>query len=166
MIPTIKTERLILRAFDAADAPAVQKLAGAFEIADTTLNIPHPYEDGMAEEWIATHQQAFQKSTEITFAITLKESGELIGAIGIMNIGNGCGELGYWIGLPWWNRGYCTEAGREVIRFALGELQLNELHAYHLSRNPASGCILQKLGFTHEKNTPRPRVEMGKRRGY
>ena len=49
VFPILKTDRLALRAFKMADASAVQTLAGAFEIADTTLNIPHPYEDGMGK---------------------------------------------------------------------------------------------------------------------
>ena len=53
--PTLKTERLVLRPFTLDDAKQVQKLAGDRQIASTTLNIPHPYEDGMAEEWIGNH---------------------------------------------------------------------------------------------------------------
>ena len=51
-IPTLQTAQLVLRPFTLEDAPAVQRLAGAHEVASTTLTIPHPYEDGMAEEWI------------------------------------------------------------------------------------------------------------------
>ena len=60
-IPTLETERLVLRPFGLHDAADVQRLAGDRAIADTTLNIPHPYEDGMAEEWIFKHQDAFDK---------------------------------------------------------------------------------------------------------
>ena len=56
-LPTLTTDRLVLRAFTLDDAPRVQALAGRMEIARTTLTIPHPYEDGMAEEWISTHAQ-------------------------------------------------------------------------------------------------------------
>ena len=59
--PTLETERLILRPFDLSDGPRIQLLAGDESIASTTLNIPHPYEDGMAEEWIRTHQDEFEK---------------------------------------------------------------------------------------------------------
>ena len=53
--PTLTTARLVLRACTLADAPDIQRLAADRDIASTTLRIPHPYEEGMAEQWIATH---------------------------------------------------------------------------------------------------------------
>ena len=61
VVPELRTPRLLLRAFILADAPAVQRLAGDQAIASTTLNIPHPYPDGAAEAWIATHAAAFER---------------------------------------------------------------------------------------------------------
>jgi len=80
--PTLETERLLLRPFEPSDAKDVQHLAGDRAIADTTLNIPHPYEDGMAEEWISTHQPKFEAGGLVNFAIVLRGTGELIGAMG------------------------------------------------------------------------------------
>jgi hypothetical protein len=61
--PTLHTQQLILRPFMLADAQDIQHLAGAPEIAATTLNIPHPYEDGMAEAWIKACQTGFETGT-------------------------------------------------------------------------------------------------------
>jgi RimJ/RimL family protein N-acetyltransferase len=58
--PKMTTERLILRPFTLSDAPFVQQLAGDEAIASTALNIPHPFEDRMAEEWISTHQSDYE----------------------------------------------------------------------------------------------------------
>lgn len=150
-IPVLESERLIMRGFTLADAPAVKILAGEREIADTTLNIPHPYEEGVAEQWINGHEETFEKGHGVPFAITLKSDLTLIGAISLMSIEAGHqAELGYWIGVPYWNMGYCTEAGERVKAYALGELGLVRLYARHLSRNPASGQVLKKLGFVHE----------------
>ena len=68
--PTITTSRLVLRPFTQDDAPEVQHLAGNRAIAAMTLNIPHPYEDGVAEAWIGTHQDKFENREAAVFAIT------------------------------------------------------------------------------------------------
>jgi len=150
-IPTLETERLILRPFVVTDAADVQRLAGDRAIADTTQNIPHPYLDGMAEEWISKHEELFEQGKGATFAIALKPQGVLIGAISLMGISKGHqAELGYWIGKPHWNLGFATEAGRAILQFGFDGLELNRIHACHLSRNPASGRVMQNLGMTHE----------------
>ncbi|MBE0411270.1 MAG: GNAT family N-acetyltransferase [Anaerolineales bacterium] len=150
-IPTLTTERLILRPFTLQDAPAVKDLAGEYEIAATTANIPHPYEDGMAEEWINTHQDAFDKGEGVTFAIVRKADKQLIGAIGVhIYTINQLAEMGYWVGKPYWKQGYCTEAAREVIRYSFEQLGLNRVQARHMTKNPASGRVMQKVGMQYE----------------
>jgi RimJ/RimL family protein N-acetyltransferase len=150
-IPTLTTERLLLRPFSMDDAPAVKDLAGEYEIAATTANIPHPYEDGMAEAWIGTHQEAFEKGEAVSFAIALRSGGQLLGAIGLgINQANSLAEMGYWIGKPYWNRGYCTEAAGAVLEYAFSELGLNRVQARHMTKNPASGRVMQKIGMQYE----------------
>ncbi len=149
--PTLRTPRLLLRPFTLADAADVQRLAGAREIASTTGVIPHPYEDGMAELWIATHAPALAEGRSITYAITLAETGPLCGAIGLsLAPEHQRAELGYWIGVPYWGRGYCTEAALAVRDLGFGELGLHRIEAVHLARNPASGRVMQKIGMRHE----------------
>ena len=146
----LRTERLILRPFGREDAPTVQRLAGTREVADTTLTIPHPYLDGVAESWIATHEEAWKQKDRATFAVTTEAEG-LIGAIGLhLRLGHQRAELGYWIGLPFWNRGYATEAARAIIAFGFESLGLNRIHASHLTRNPASGRVMEKAGMRFE----------------
>ncbi len=107
----LATERLLLRPFVLDDAPAVQRLVSAYEIAENTLLIPHPYPEGAAADWIARHGKT---ANNHTFAITL--DGEAIGAIGLdVQPEHDRGEIGYWLGLPYWGRGYMTEAGRAVL---------------------------------------------------
>jgi RimJ/RimL family protein N-acetyltransferase len=149
--PTLTTERLLLRPFDLADAPAVQRLAGERTIADTRLAIPHPYPDGAAEEWIATHVPSYAAGTQAAFAITLRAGGALVGSIGLMiSPVHARAELGYWIGVPYWRRGYATEAGRAVVRFGFEQVGLHRIQAHHFTRNPASGRVLEKLGMQLE----------------
>jgi ribosomal-protein-alanine N-acetyltransferase len=75
----------------------------------------------------------------------------LVGAIGLgIEPEHSRAELGYWVGVPFWREGYATEAGREVVRYAFEELGLNRVYAFHFTRNPASGRVLEKIGMTHE----------------
>ena len=148
--PTLHTERLELRPFTLADAPRVRALAGEREVASTTLNIPHPYEEGMAEAWIRSHDPAWMRRERVTYAITTEADG-LVGAISLgLVLVHRRAELGYWIGVPYWNRGYATEAARAVIGFGFDTLGLERIHATHLTRNPASGRVMQKVGMQFE----------------
>lgn len=151
-IPTLETERLTLRPFTLADAADVQRLAGDPAIADTTLTIPHPYPDGAAEEWIGTHQAQFERGEGIVFAVTLRETGELAGAISLLDINaqHRNAEMGYWIGKPYWNQGYATEAAKALIAYGFETLGLHKVYAHHLVRNPASGRVMQKAGMAYE----------------
>lgn len=150
-IAELHTDRLRLRAFDDGDAADVRRLAGAFEIADMTQTVPHPYPEGAAEQWIAGLAPAWADGTGIAWAITTKAQGELVGAIGLrLTPEHAMAELGYWIGVPHWGRGYATEAGAAVLAFGFARLGLNRIQARHLVRNPASGRVMAKLGMRHE----------------
>ena len=147
----LKTPRLILRPFSLDDAPSVQKLAGDKEIARTTLLIPHPYKDGDAEEWINTHEPMLKKDKSVTYAVVLENTDELIGAIGLtLNEKYNHAEIGYWIGVPFWGNGFCTEAGLVVIKYGFEELKLNRIFAHHMTNNPASGKVMEKIGMSYE----------------
>jgi [ribosomal protein S5]-alanine N-acetyltransferase len=149
--PNLETARLALRPFRTADADDVQRLAGDRAVADTTLNIPHPYEDGLAEKWISNHRDWFERREQAVFAIALRAAGALIGCVQLqIHQEDERGELGYWIGKPYWNHGYCTEAGHAVLGFGFEQLGLNRIHARHFARNTSSGRVMQKLGMTYE----------------
>jgi RimJ/RimL family protein N-acetyltransferase len=163
MIPILKTERLILRPFSPSDAPDVQRLAGDSAVSDMTINIPHPYRDGMAEKWISGHQKEFASGQGVTLAITSKKERYLIGAIGLREITKDRqATLGYWIGKPFWNQGFCTEAGQAILEYAFTELSLNCIRASHLSCNPASGRVMQKLRMRYEGTQRRRVVKWGR----
>ena len=148
---TLQTERLILRSLTLEDAQDVQRFAGDRDIALMVLRIPHPYEDDMAEEWICACADAYKKDEAINFAITLRTDRNLIGTIGLeLEQENERAELGYWIGKPYWNLGYATEAARAVVAYSFEVLKLNRIYAYHFTRNPASGRVLKKIGMHYE----------------
>lgn len=149
-LPILRTERLVLRGFSLADAPCVQELAGSQAVASTTLTMPHPYEDGMAEAWIEGHPAAWDERRRLTLAVTNQSDG-LVGGISHSFVPeHRRAEMGFWIGVPYWNRGIATEAASAVLTFGFGELGLHRILARHFPRNPASGRVLRKLGMIHE----------------
>ncbi len=113
--------------------------------------MPHPYTDGIAESWISTHEDEYQKGNSLILAVTIKETRILIGSIGLyINKKHQHAELGYWIGRDFWSNGYCTEAVSSVVNYSFHKLNLNKIFAHHISRNNASGKVLQKNGFVYE----------------
>lgn len=147
----IKTERLILTPFTLADVPAVQNLANDFKIADTTRNLGHPYTEEMARSWISIHDESYDSGTAIEYSIRLKQDSKLIGATGLMiDKMHNRAELGYWIGVPFWGKGYCTEAGLAMIELGFLGHSFHKIKACHLTRNPASGRVMQKIGMKQE----------------
>lgn len=149
--PTLTTARLLLRPYTPADIAAVHAFVSDRELASTTAAIPHPYPEGGAEAWIATHAERHASGEAVILAITLRETGELLGSIEIRLVpAHRRGELGYWTGRPHWGRGYATEAADALLRWAFDTLDLHRVHAAHLGRNPASGKVLRKIGMRYE----------------
>lgn len=149
MDEALATERLLLRPLRAEDAAQVAQLAGDFRIAEMTRSIPHPYPPELAQRWIEQCAQDRVAGSAACFAIVERAGGELIGSIALKDIARGEAEVGYWIGVPHWGRGYASEACRALVEFAFAGLHLRRLHASHLTRNPQSGRVLRKAGFRH-----------------
>lgn len=149
--PHLETDRLLLREFLLSDAEDVQRLAGHHEVAINTLAMPHPYLDGMAEAWISSHEAEYLAGTSVIWAICHKDSGQLIGAIGLtIQRKYRLAELGYWIGRSFWGKGFCTEAVEMVLNYALQSVGLHKVTASHFAGNPASGRVMQKAGMKYE----------------
>ncbi len=126
-------------------AEAIQRLASDARIAATT-RIPHPYPEHGARDFIAAQIDARQRGTAWTFAITDRD--ELAGVCGIEGIGGeDPPELGYWIGAPYWGRGYATAGVKLLLEFAFQNLLLDQVRAHALERNTASRRVLEKCGF-------------------
>ena len=150
-VPTIETERLRLRPLGAGDIDRLCELAGDEAVYRTTINIPHPYRRLDAEAWIGIAAGMWEDGSGAQFAIALRETDELIGGIGLtIERRHDRAELGFWVGVPHWGRGFTTEAGRAVLAFGFRELGLERIWAGHLAGNEASGRVQQKLGMTRE----------------
>ena len=147
----IKSKRLLLRPFQADDAKEVQRLAGNIKVSATTLNIPYPYDDGLAEEWISTHIDHWNNRTSISYAITDRKNFKLLGTMSLVSIYNTEAELGYWVGEPFWGNGYCTEAAKAIVEFAFTELGIIKISGEHLLSNIASGKVMKNIGMRYLK---------------
>lgn len=140
-----RTERLVLRPAWPEDAPAIAQAIGHEGVAMKLARVPWPYGLSDAQAWATMPRRA----TDPTSLIVAHEGehAALIGAIGIDLDGEDGPELGYWLTPSAWGRGYATEAGRAVIANARHSLRLRRLVSGHFLDNPASGRVLQKLGF-------------------
>jgi RimJ/RimL family protein N-acetyltransferase len=142
-IPVLETERLILRAPQLGDVNHVAALANDKRIAENTRRIPHPYRRSDAEDFIAAVNVP---NGEIAFVIALRD-GPVVGACGLAMQDDSAPDVGYWLGVKHWGKGYATEAVRAVIDFAFTDLDHEALSAGARVTNPASRRILEKCGF-------------------
>jgi RimJ/RimL family protein N-acetyltransferase len=141
-IPVLETERLVLRAPRLGDAKTVAVLANDRRIAENTARIPHPYRMADAEDFIATANLG----SEAAFVITLR-NGALIGACGFNQVDRHRPEIGYWLGVKHWGKGYATEAARAMIDHVFTDLDCEAIQSSARVTNPASRRVLEKCGF-------------------
>lgn len=148
----LETSRLSLRPVSDADAPSIQRAASVYAVADTMLSIPHPYPDGEAKRYVSRQVAKFKAGQAISFVIERKFDKTFCGVIEIREIEpeHSQAELSFWLAVELWGQDYMSEALKPVLRFGFEVLNLNRLYAYHIVRNPASGKVLQKNGFTQE----------------
>jgi RimJ/RimL family protein N-acetyltransferase len=140
-VPVLKTARLVLRAPSHRDVAGMVALAGDRRVAENTARIPHPYNAADAAGLLASVNQT---AVETVFAIEL--NGALIGMCGLDRRQDNI-ELGYWLGVPFWGRGYATEAARALIDHAFTTLGHEVLLSGARVSNPASRRVLEKCGF-------------------
>jgi [ribosomal protein S5]-alanine N-acetyltransferase len=137
--PVLHTERLTLRPFRLGDAHRFVTLAGDPAVARMTSDIPHPLHVWQCRRWLR------QARGEVRFAI--EHDDELIGGVGYFCHRSRVGELGFWLGCPYWGMGFATEAARTVVHYAFTDGNLTALTSANFVDNPASARILEKLGF-------------------
>jgi RimJ/RimL family protein N-acetyltransferase len=136
----MRSPRLTYRPIDPRDASRIAVLAGDWDIARMTARIPHPYSLVDADQWIASIGGD-------EFVRAIEHQGELIGAVGYIEHDREQAEIGYWIGKPWWGRGFATEAAEALVRHCFTTARIDRLTCCHFVDNPASARIIAKLGF-------------------
>jgi RimJ/RimL family protein N-acetyltransferase len=156
-----RTERLLLRPGWIEDAPALFEAIRDEAIVRNLATAPWPYCIDHARAFLTTERTPGNP----VMLICRRTAGapEVIGTIGFAPRPSGEVELGYWIARPHWNRGYATEAGEAVVAMARDTYRVPRLSAGHFLDNPASGRVLEKLGF-RATGTIMPRYSAGRGR--
>lgn len=155
----IETERLRLRLLESGDAPAIERLAGDWEVARYTGSIPHPYPAGGALPWIEETRAEAAAGHKLVAAVLRRDDGAFVGCVELdLAHGDGLGVLGYWIGRPYWGAGVASEAAAAIVAAGFGRLGLARIEAVAQPANRRSIRVLEKLGLTHrgEREEPAP----------
>ena len=155
----LETTRLWLRPLETADVAAFVPLIGNFRVAKNLSRVPHPYSEADGHNWLAELAGKSSDTADYPFAIVRKSDAAFIGVCAVHPPEDF--TLGYWIGEPFWGNGYATEAAHRVARFAFEELGATKLIAGYMTDNPASGRVLDKLGFIHTHDAPYHCVSRG-----
>lgn len=129
----IHTDRLVLRPFQDADAVRVAELIGNLAVSRWLTRVPHPYSAQDALSFFARHA-----GDDLVFAAT--QAGDLVGCCSIEQ------ELGYWLGEPFWGKGYASEAATALVDRYF-EATSDPLQSGYILGNSASAGVLSKLGF-------------------
>ncbi|MGH6956479.1 MAG: GNAT family N-acetyltransferase [Caulobacteraceae bacterium] len=158
--PALRTNRLRLRPPTMADAPRLAALANDYDVTRMTGSMPYPYARADAEAFVA-HALRADPAEEALFVIDLPGDGP-VGTIGLDPDGVIAAEVGYWLGRPYWGRGYATEAVAAVLAWASGGWGRRCVTARHFFDNPASAAVLIKAGFLY---TGRAEVRASRARG-
>jgi RimJ/RimL family protein N-acetyltransferase len=150
---TIDTERLILRPFRIADAPAMFRnwasdpAVTRYVTWPTHKNVEETV--GIVGSWV---RQTAEDPRFYQWAIELKSLGEPIGSIAVAHLFEDVAgaELGWCLGRAWWGQGYMPEAAKAVIAYLFERAGFDRVAARYDARNEKSGRVMQKLGMTRE----------------
>lgn len=137
---------LVLRPLLADDEAEVVRYCSDEALSRYTLNIPHPYPPEGARDWLASSGRKGALGLGWSWAMTLPQGAEVAPLVGVISL-HWNGELAWWVGVPWQNRGLATRAAQLVKSFAFDNLQLPALTARHMPGNLASGRVMAKLGM-------------------
>ncbi len=141
-------KRLYLRPFKIADAAKVNELM-CKEIMDNAADIPDTYSLEKARAWISRINYGAQRGVQEIYAICLKDTKEVIGAIGFLfNLADYSADLGYWIGKKYWGQGFATESARFLIDHVFKFFDAHSVDACYFSWNKKSENVLKKSGMT------------------
>ena len=151
----IETDRMVLRPLRPDDAMTIAERINDYEIARMLDRAPYPYALSDAEDFFEAYAAA-----DPTFDRVFLLEHRAHGPVGVLGFHeqpttwskSGCAlspELGYWIARPHWGRGLATEAVQGALAWARDDWGLRFVAAGHYVDNPASGRVLEKVGFLY-----------------
>lgn len=143
--PILATERLVMRPPREADIPQLVQLADNRHVAEMLARMPHPYGEAEARAFLAMSRL---KRSGVVYALTIAGTEIFVGCAGLNMTDRGL-ELGYWIGEPYWKRGFATEAAHALVDLAFQDTTVQVLHASTRVINPASRRVIHKCGFQY-----------------
>ncbi len=157
----LMSERLVLRAPTEKDIDVLAHLANNANIATMVSRMPHPYTVADATDFVRRVKTGGMGKA--VFAITRATDGVFMGCCGLM-LSEGdqtAGEIGYWLGEPFWGHGYATEAAQVLVDMAFGQLAIELIDARCRVVNAPSRRVIQKCGFQHQGTGMAPSLALG-----
>jgi RimJ/RimL family protein N-acetyltransferase len=150
--PPLSDEIVLLRPWTARDAPEIVASCRDDEIARWLDQVPQPYTDADAREYVAATRRGWKDGAAASFAITDTGTGGLLGSIGVhwVDPGQHIGEVGYWVRREARGRGVATRALRLASAWAIETCGLQRLQLRADVLNAASQRVAESSGFTRE----------------
>ena len=144
--PILLSPRLVMRAPHEDDIDALAHLANNANIANMVARMPHPYTVADAADFVRRTRAG--TIGKCVYAITKADNGAFLGCCGIEPHEDGrTVELGYWLGEPYWNQGYVTEAAHALIDMVFRTRDVDQIDARCRVMNIPSRRVIQKCGF-------------------
>lgn len=144
----LETRRLVLRHPAFGDVPRLARYAGDLQVARMITAVPHPYTEAHASAFVGDLLATNQSGAGLGMAIARnREPGALVGLISFTLQAAGTATIGWWLGPPYWGRGFATEAVEAAVGLAFLNPALERLTAGAFAENLASLRVQEKLGF-------------------
>ena len=146
------TERLVIKEYQKKDLDAFLRVVRQPEIYDTTYGIPRDYSRLRGKWWFRVIRRNRMMNEAYEYAVFLRDNGEYIGNVGLINLDHVHlhADISYYIASEYMNRGYATEAAREMVKYGFTELGFHKINGVCMHRNHAYRRVMEKLGMTFE----------------
>ncbi len=156
----LEAPRLLLRPLAEEDVDAVHRLYADWDVAKSLSRIAHPFSVEAARQFVAEARAASERGSGYVLGLFKRRSGAFVGVVSLRIPSTdsarreedraddaGLGILGYAVAPPYWRQGLASEGAKRMVEFAFDDLRLDRLQASALRENPASGRVLERLGF-------------------